>query len=176
MRQMLTTIARSYKIQEPLVVVTLSFFLHFCRFVQGSLLITPTSQFKTSPKIHRTEIITMMVDPDHDPESLDKVAELRPETEKRGLDNGGEKIERVASTVQDADFVQHRDKASELRQRKSSNPYPTRKLSMSSQQYDLDNNGVLDEHEKELRAMDQGKKMRSPHMVVVKTRRQKRFH
>jgi len=73
---------------------------------------------------------------DHDPESLDEVAEVLQTTEKHGPDKGH-------------DFVQHRDKASELRQREV-------RLSVVSRKYDLDNTGVLDEHEKELRAMDQG--------------------
>jgi len=128
----------------------------------------------------------MMVDPDHDPESLDKiteldhdpesldsVAELRQTTEKHGPDNGDEKIEGVATPVQLPDCVQHRDKASKLRQRKSSN---LTRLSVVSRKYDLDNTGVLNEHEKELRAMDQGKKMRSPQVVVVISRCLNRFH
>ena len=101
---------------------------------------------------------------DHDPESLDKVAELLQTAEKHGPGNGDDKIEGVATPVQLPDCVQHRDKASEFRQRKSSN---LMRLSVVSRKYDLDNTGLLNEHEKELRAMDQGKKMRSPQVVVV---------
>ena len=130
------------------------------------------STMMVDPPDHDPESLDKVTELDHDPESLDKVAELLQTTEKRGPGNGDEKIEGVATPVQLPDFVQHRDKASELRQRKSSNL----RLSVVSKKYDLDNTGVLDEHEKELRAMDQGKKMRSPQVVVVISRCLNRFH
>ena len=85
-----------------------------------------------------------MVDPDHDPESLDKVTEL---------DHDPESLDKVAELLQTTE-----------KHRKSSN---LMRLSVVSRKYDLDNTGLLNEHEKELRAMDQGKKMRSPQVVVV---------
>jgi len=87
---------------------------------------------------------SMTLHSDHDPESVDKVTEP---------DNDPESLDKVTELLQTTKKHAPPDKASELSQRKVSSPMRLSKLSMK---YDLDNNGVLDEHEKELRAMDQG--------------------